>query len=847
MGTHRQQIAAKRFAEFFSELQRTFVERDDVLRQVALALLAREHVLLTGPPGTAKSSLASAVLARIVDDRSLAPSVFARQFTESTVQTDLVGPINFKTLTETGRTEHFTDEGILGAVHAFLDEVLDGRDMLLRSTLNLLQERELKEGAKITRGRIECALMTTNRYLAEVIEQSRETLLAFVDRIAFLSFVPKGFAAPDGLSRVLHEQVGGAGRPELRAFLTIQDVDALQELVEVVTVPDFVCQRLSTLLSTLEAEQESAARADPTYVPTRYLSTRTAVRLGNLLRSICVFDWATRHPDRALEVGPSDLEWLRLALLLSGPERKDVDALLARETDPRERRQLEILRLERDMFDRAFAALPPPPTPAEKPERQKHERSSTEPEAQGTLLERTRRLVEDGGGAERQRALEAEVGALVRTALLEGLALGASEEADPLTAARGLADIADDLEHTDGSKRPVARWLRGRALALLRECAKLSPVDIAATARSAASPPHALEVVLKQAADRLARAESLVALRERLRAGAALDESSAETESAFAHALECAEDDLVRLWDDGFRDAVQTALEQASATELAPVLEVLAPVFDALDGSAARLAALGAPGRLKARVVGPRLSPLVAATFERFEARDRLAVAAEVDAVLRILAQAGLSGSIAPKDLLAWSAKALLRSDRRGALPATGDASFAERYRAVRAARERVSSGFVLCDLCLHLVSPGGHEALAVSADVIALVGSLPEELKARLAEADLSRIEAPLEVLEAWFESVREGMKSNPEAALVDRSVAAFLELVGAEMALTRFELELSLVATLFESSRGEVSRVGARVAALAENARTAAHALLDERARHAWQATWARHASAP
>src|SRR6188474_931344 len=157
--------ASRRFERFFNELQHAFVERDDLLTQVALALLAREHVLMTGPPGTAKSGVAAAVLGRIVDERTGKPSVFARQFTESTVQTDLVGPIDFKTLMQTGRTEHFTDEGMLGAVHAFLDEVLDGRDMLLRSALNLLQERELKQGARTTRGRIECAAMTTNRYL----------------------------------------------------------------------------------------------------------------------------------------------------------------------------------------------------------------------------------------------------------------------------------------------------------------------------------------------------------------------------------------------------------------------------------------------------------------------------------------------------------------------------------------------------------------------------------------------------------------------------------------------------------------------------------------------------------
>src|SRR4029079_3607417 len=164
---------------FFSEIGQAFVEREDVIRQIALALLCREHVLMVGPPGTAKSRLASVTLGRIRDSGPGRRSLFSRQFTESTVQTDLVGPIDFKTLVETGRTEHFTDEGMLGAVHAFLDEVFDGRDMLLRSTLNVLHERELKQGTHTTRGSIECALMTSNRYLAEILEGSRESLLAF--------------------------------------------------------------------------------------------------------------------------------------------------------------------------------------------------------------------------------------------------------------------------------------------------------------------------------------------------------------------------------------------------------------------------------------------------------------------------------------------------------------------------------------------------------------------------------------------------------------------------------------------------------------------------------------------
>src|SRR5690606_22515102 len=197
------------------------------------------------PPGTAKSRLAWSVLGRIVDEKSGKPSLFARQFSESTVQTDLVGPIDFKTLMETGRTTHFTDEGMLGAVHAFLDEVFDGRDMLLRSALNVLQERELKQGGKITRGRIECALMTTNRYIADVIENARETLLAFVDRIAFIAFVPRGFARASNMQRVLERHVAKAHVQRLDALLTIQDLDVLQELVDGVVVSEPICEAMA--------------------------------------------------------------------------------------------------------------------------------------------------------------------------------------------------------------------------------------------------------------------------------------------------------------------------------------------------------------------------------------------------------------------------------------------------------------------------------------------------------------------------------------------------------------------------------------------------------------------------
>src|SRR5262245_30998057 len=161
--------------------------------------------------------------------------------------------------------------------------------MLLRATLNLLQERELKQGTKVTTGKIECALMTSNRYLAEILDNER--LVAFVDRIAFLCFVPKGFAGPEALEKVLSTQLAGYKPPALAARLTIEDLDVLQAAAEDVYLGEPLCALLATLVRSFDAELAAARRADPTFIPSRYLSTRTIVRVGSLLRAICLYDW----------------------------------------------------------------------------------------------------------------------------------------------------------------------------------------------------------------------------------------------------------------------------------------------------------------------------------------------------------------------------------------------------------------------------------------------------------------------------------------------------------------------------------------------------------------------------
>jgi MoxR-like ATPase len=82
---------AQRLLGLLDTLQAGLLERETAARIVLLAALAREHVLLIGPPGTAKSELARR-LHRVVAD---AP-YFERLLTRFSTPEELFGPLSLK-------------------------------------------------------------------------------------------------------------------------------------------------------------------------------------------------------------------------------------------------------------------------------------------------------------------------------------------------------------------------------------------------------------------------------------------------------------------------------------------------------------------------------------------------------------------------------------------------------------------------------------------------------------------------------------------------------------------------------------------------------------------------------
>jgi MoxR-like ATPase len=337
--------------EVIAQLSARYPERETLLGQCELALIAREHLLVFGPPGTGKTEIVSQLVRRVVDD-SARPSFFSRQIVETTVQSDLVGPIDFKILTETGKSVHRIEEGILSTEFAILDEAFDGRDLLLRSILSVLNEREMALGTQSVKARLASAFLTTNRYLFELLSARPETLLAFCDRIAFCSFVPKDFAMPESRAAML-ENVAGRPRSSAEARLRFADLALLQASAREVEVPEQTLAGLASLVDEFERLRAEAHAERKGYAATTYFSPRTLAKAVAVLRAAVVRDRYLRGIHRPLQATLNDLPSLEPMFVPGGPTDELLARLINRTRDKRERVQLEALKAESQAFREA--------------------------------------------------------------------------------------------------------------------------------------------------------------------------------------------------------------------------------------------------------------------------------------------------------------------------------------------------------------------------------------------------------------------------------------------------------------------------------------------------------------
>ncbi|MEK4404879.1 AAA family ATPase [Sporosarcina sp. FSL K6-6792] len=224
--------------EIKKALNAKFFEREEEVEGILVALLSRQHMLMIGPAGTAKSAL-SVELAKIVKGTDY----FQWLLTRFSTPEEVFGPLSLKDL-EQGVYKRNTATKIPEANLVFLDEIFKANSAILNSLLTLINERLFYNNGTPVKVPLMSVIGASNEYPEE-----GEGLEALFDRF-LLRFELDYIADETNFVSMMK----GTGQNIVMPSMTMDELVQLQFFTDMVTIPDEVYDTLSKIRNELRDE-----------------------------------------------------------------------------------------------------------------------------------------------------------------------------------------------------------------------------------------------------------------------------------------------------------------------------------------------------------------------------------------------------------------------------------------------------------------------------------------------------------------------------------------------------------------------------------------------------------------
>ncbi len=253
-----------------------FLDKQEIIRLMLVSAIAGEHMVIVGPPGTAKSAMVG-MFAKLVDAR-----YFEYLLTRFTEPNELFGPVDIAAFRD-GKYTRRIENMLPSAEIVFLDEIFKSSSAILNSLLHVINERKFANGPNLVQVPLISLFAASNevpnddslgamfdRFLLRVLSDN-------LDSYHFGELMQKGIALE--VARMTGK--GDAQKP----ILSARDLRTLQASFDRFMVfPDDFLAKYKGLIFQIRSEGVS-------------VSDRRAVKLLKLFAASAVFDGRTRVHD----------------------------------------------------------------------------------------------------------------------------------------------------------------------------------------------------------------------------------------------------------------------------------------------------------------------------------------------------------------------------------------------------------------------------------------------------------------------------------------------------------------------------------------------------------------------